>query len=453
MFRFAIGNVIVASWLVASGERLAAKEPISPKEALSHYVHKPDDSYQWKVRRKGKLGPTEFVELILTSQTWREKAWRHQLFLARPSSNTEETSHGLLLIGGGRWRDSLAEAPKDDKLPDEAMIIGAAIEQLKTPVAILLQVPHQPLFDGMYEDAIIAYTFEQYLKTGETDWPLLLPMVKSAVRALDAFTEYADQNWSQTLKTFTVTGASKRGWTTWLTGAVDKRATALAPMVIDVLNMGAHLDYQKEIWGSFSDKIHDYTDRGIDKYLLTEQGADLRAIVDPYSYREVLDQPKFLFIGTNDRYWPLNSLQLYWDDLVGDNSVMYVPNQGHSIKDMNRVLGSLTGFHRAAAQGNTLPVVTGLPTHEDGQLQMDIRCSQQPERVAVWWATSHTTDFRDAKWQATNTVCDGNCYRHAVRCPDDGYLAAFGEAVFEQDGWHCFLSTEITMVDADGSIQ
>ena len=111
-------------------------------------------------------------------------------------------------------------------------------ERLATPVAVLRQVPFQPIF-GMREDDLIAHTFEQYVKTGEADWPLLLPMVKSVVRAMDATQVYATDSWDLSIEEFTVTGASKRGWTTWLTAAVDPRVTALAPMVIDMLNMRA----------------------------------------------------------------------------------------------------------------------------------------------------------------------------------------------------------------------
>ena len=42
------------------------------------------------------------------------------------------------------------------------------------------------ILGGMVEDEAISYTFAQFLKTGDPEWPLLLPMVKSAVRGMDA---------------------------------------------------------------------------------------------------------------------------------------------------------------------------------------------------------------------------------------------------------------------------
>ena len=131
------------------------------------------------------------------------------------------------------------------------------------------------MFDGKVEDAIISLTFENYLRTGESDWPLLLPMTKSAVRGMDAVQEFTKEKWQLEIASFTVSGASKRGWTTWLTGAADKRAVAIAPMVIDVLNMGPQMKHQKETWGDLSEQVHDYKERGLDDAVVGPRTATL----------------------------------------------------------------------------------------------------------------------------------------------------------------------------------
>jgi PhoPQ-activated pathogenicity-related protein len=244
-----------------------AKSPAPPlpeaSPALADYVKRSDDNYAWKVLQRGKQGAGEYVELILTSQKWHDILWRHQLFIYRPAK-VKNSKQALLLIDGGSWSDALADPPKDEKppaLPDKVKLVTMLADMMQTPIAVVRQVPQQPIFDGRKEDQIIALTFSKYFETGESDWPLLLPMVKSAVRAMDATQEFAKDEWKMEIERFLVTGASKRGWTTWLTAATDPRVDALAPMVINMLNMAAHDELQLESFGKYSEQINDYTER------------------------------------------------------------------------------------------------------------------------------------------------------------------------------------------------
>jgi PhoPQ-activated pathogenicity-related protein len=225
--------------------------------ALADYVAKPDASYQWQVRGRYRYRGSELVELRLVSQTWRDVVWKHQLILIRPP-HVADDDRGLLIIGGGRWQDSYDTEPAAASLPEGGRLFVAIARRLETVVAVLGEVPFQPLFDRN-EDGLIAYTFDQYLKTGDPEWPLLLPMVKSAVRAMDAVTEATEREWDTPVSQFTVLGGSKRAWTTWLTAAQDRRVTALAPVVLDALNMEQHFPYQTRTWGSPSEEIEPYT--------------------------------------------------------------------------------------------------------------------------------------------------------------------------------------------------
>lgn len=411
--------------------------------ALYDYVTKPDDSYTWKVRQKTKVGDVEAVEIILTSQTWRDIVWKHQLILFRPPEI--KNNQGLLLISGGSWKDELEEPPADgaQNLPPESFVLASLVKRIGSPVALINQVPFQPVFDGMVEDQIISYTFERFLETGERDWPLLLPMTKAAVRAMDTTQEYAQKHWSANIESFTVTGGSKRGWTTWLTGAVDARATAIAPIVIDVLNMPAQMDHQLAAWGKYSEQIADYTRRGIQLKSQSPRGRELNAIADPYSYRAVLTQPKLLIIGTNDPYWPLDALNIYWDDLKGEKYILYVPNNGHGVNDLKRIVGSISALHRSAAGEMTMPKLDWKMDGDGKALKLEVSADRAPKSVSAWRATSPTLDFRPAEWTSEPVEASGDAYIYTFAVPTDGYAALFGELEFEADGVPYFLSTNV----------
>ncbi len=421
-----------------------------PRTALADYLHKPDSSYRWERKRVGKLRGSEFVELLLVSQTWRDIPWKHQLFVIKPKKLKNHNGHGLLVIAGGRWRSEY-EGPRDDAdLPKRAAVFARLAKMLGTPVAVLRQVPHQPLFDGLTEDRMIAYSFDQYLRTADPEWPLLLPMTKSARRAMDAVQEFAQQEWSLPLETFTVLGGSKRGWTTWLVGATDPRVTALVPVVIDMLSLESQLAHQRNVWGNLSYKISPYTDIDLPARLATDRGRALQHIVDPYRYRAQLTQPKLIVVGTNDNYWPLDALNLYWADLVGPKYALYVPNERHSISDYRRVLGTVGALHRHAAAGAKLPELDWQFAEQGDEIVLSVSVDPIPRRVAAWVAHSPTRDFRQANWGSQRLKRARDSYRFATRKPAEGYTALFGEAVFGKRRQRYYLSSNVRIIDHNG---
>jgi PhoPQ-activated pathogenicity-related protein len=429
----------------------AAKPNVTLPDAsssLSDYVKQPDSSYAWHVRERGKVGTGEYAELILTSQTWHDIVWKHQLFIYRPAK-IRDSAQALLLIDGGSWSDSLENPPDASKpvqLPGQVRIITMLADMLQSPIAVVRQVPNQPIFDGRKEDQIIALTFSKFFETGQTDWPLLLPMVKSAVRAMDTVQKFAQQEWQMDVQRFLVTGASKRGWTTWLTAATDDRVDALAPMVINMLNMVAHDELQLKSFGKRSEQIRDYTERGLQEQMGTPRGASLRAIVDPIAYRAKLTQPKLIILATNDAYWPVDALNLYWKDLLGDKYILYVPNNGHGIQDYPRVVATIAAFDRSLDGGKPMPKLDWQLNDLVNPTKLELTSDKPPIAVRQWSADADTRDFRQAVWKSSPVAAsNGDNHKFAIDLakPKHGFSARFLEAEFAGDAAPFVLSTTL----------
>lgn len=256
-------------------------------------------------------------------------------------------------------------------------------------VATLFNVPNQPLF-GRREDDLIAHTFEQFIESGDSDWPLLFPMAKSAIRAMDAVSELSGGK----VKRFVVTGGSKRGWTAWLVGASrDKRVIGIAPVVFDNLRFAEQLKHQKATWGKYSEMIGDYTDRGLDELVDSVPGKKLLSLVDPFAYLDRLTLPKLILNGTNDRYWTVDAHTIYWDKLKGPKALYNIPNSPHAMS--MPTVAPIAAFSRACAEGRTLAQPQA--KLEGGMLIVT------PGKGAVgtsgWITSSKTLDFRMSEWK------------------------------------------------------
>ena len=458
--RRAFCTVWVSAWLVSA----AWAEPL---DNLDKYIAKKDKSYQWRIIDEQKVTPTvSRIEMILTSQTWRGMDWHHrvQIFYPKKMANVH---HAFMLISGGSWNDE-REKQREERLRKERKAREAGEEPAekpgrrggfegkmatqivaasKMPMAVLGNVPLQPIFDGKSEDAIISYTFEKYVETGDPDWPLLLPMTKSAVRCMDAIQAMAKRDWKTEVKGFIVAGGSKRGWTTWLTAAMDKRVKACAPAVIDVLNMRAQMKHQLAAWGKYSEMINDYTMRGIQDKMDTPRGKELLRIVDPYTYREQVTMPKMLIIGTNDRYWPLDALNLYWDDLVGEKYILYVPNKGHAAIDIPRLLANCGALSMLGAGKVEFPKMTWDLKACDEGLTLKVKADKPPKRMWAFLSESPTRDFREVHWRhETMSEADGG-FVHKLPMPESGYAAMYGEGLFSLGGLRSvYLCTNVKII-------
>ncbi len=424
--------------LPAREPKVAARdENLRLPAAIFDYVTRPEPAYSWKLNTSRDTPSGRLYEITMRSQTWQDITWEHSLIVHEPKEVAVE-DHMLLFVTGG----SNGRRPGDGE-----HTTGFALARLTgARVAMLYQVPNQPLFGNRYEDDLITETWLRYLESGDETWPLLFPMVKSAVKAMDTLEALAGQHWQTRLKGFVITGASKRGWTSWLTPVVDQRIVGTAPMVIDVLNFRPQMQHQLDVWGAYSDQIHDYSSKG-----LIKQGDEspreekLRVMMDPYTYRSVLKLPKLLVNGTNDQYWVVDAMNLYWSDLVGPKFVLQVPNAGHGLEGGgDRVGATIAAFFRHVVRGRDLPKISWKSLQDDGSYQLQVTATPNPRKVTLWQSRSSTGDFRQARWASKDMQPNKEVYLGRVPKPDNGdHVAFFGELEFQSDGQTYWLSTVI----------
>ncbi len=409
---------------------------------LKEYVQKEDKTFSWKLKDKKEVFQGTMYEIDLVSQTWHDIKWEHSLVIYHPK-DTKPTETIFLWNTGGK-----------PSIVNNLLAFEIA-GRIKGPIAFLYDIPNQPLFDGKKEDKLIAETFVRFLETKDESWPLLFPMVKSVVKAMDAVQAFGKQEWKFDVKSFVVAGASKRGWTTWLTAASgDARVKAIAPLVFDTLNMRMQLPHQLKSYGSYSRMIHDYTERKLVPLPDTAEAKKLWGMVDPWVYRETLKMPKMIINGTNDPYWTLDALNLYWDDLKGNKWILYVPNAGHGLeqqyeggkKDRLRVLSTLSAFAAHEITNTPMPRLQWKYQTTDGKIQLEVSCKPPMKAGRLWIADSDTLDFRQSKWKEQAATLGQGVVSGAVSRPEKGYRAVFGECEFEIMGLRYFLSSQLRIV-------
>lgn len=386
---------------------------------LISYVQKFDPSYSYEIVKEINIEGCKAKIINMTSQTWQNITWRHWLVILSPEEATS-SDIALLVINGG------SNNQKEPNLNSVEVKVASLVgKKTKSVIAVLFQVPNQPLFDGRNEDQIIAYTYDKYLNGEGEEWPLLLPMVKSAVRAMDTIQKVQKDTENQEIKRFLLTGGSKRGWTTWLTAATkDPRVVAIAPVVIDVLNMKQQMIHQLRCYGTFSSEIEDYTKLGIQKRMNSPKGAQLLSIVDPYSYKDTLTLPKLVILGTNDPYWTVDASNFYFKDFPGDKYLCFQPNTGHDITPTG--IATLAEFFLSIKENKSLPKITW---EYSKNYTITVKWNDPSGTAYLWKADSNNRDFRNSKWESEQ-LKGKNKVKVKLKRPNTGWSAYYVEVRF-----------------------
>jgi len=436
--------------------------------ALQDYVAAPDGNYSWthlpQFDQTG-LG-YKVMFLNMTSQGWLSPAlvsasvWWHFLAVIIPNTLNPDFAHrGLLYITGG---ENSATTP--ESLTGEDMIVGAALAvECQTIVGVLFQIPNAPVYfydekpapTRRIEDAIIAYGWAKYiLDPSEPQYLLRLPMTKASVRALDAVSEFWQQQSGNQLTQWIAAGASKRGWTTWTLGAVDPtRVVGIIPMVLDELNFVKNIHHHWRAYGgAWSFALKDYVNLNVTEQLDSDNFAKAMSIVDPIVYREVLTMPKLILSTGGDEFLMPDNNDWYWPLLQGEKHFHQFPNLEHSMaEDVPLVLDTVKGFVLALQTNTPRPAYTWTKA-ADGTLEVVIPAGGvMPNQVKLWSALTIDgplrRDFRlvalmnsttppnqpwlhPVFWNSTDlapvsNTTDGLVYQALMPTPTDGGWVAF----------------------------
>lgn len=395
---------------------------------MDRFLREPKTGYEWKIINEEKTENGKVFKIQLISQVWQDKKWKHDLDFYQPKRLLHDDKAILLITGD--------KSAHDEDLKN-AYLLG---DLSKMNVVILYDVPNQPLFNDLREDDLVSYTFEKYLDTQDSSLPLLMPMVRSAVRAMDAVSEFSTEKTDKRISQFILTGASKRAWTTYITSATDDRVIGMAPMVFDMLRIPDQIKHQKSMWGRVSPMFAPYEMRGLLEEFDSPPIKKLLDCVDPYTYayRRRLLMPKLIILGANDPFWAIDGLNLYWNDLPHPKMVLYVPNAGHGLEDKQRVMNTLSAFCRIVAARKAFPNFSWTWV-TSGTSAIAKLSAHGSTKTRLWVAESDNLVFVESKWKETESSQGDLQTPHPKGTK--GYRAVFAEAEFQFEEIKYNLST------------
>ncbi|MEK9613450.1 MAG: PhoPQ-activated protein PqaA family protein [Flavobacteriaceae bacterium] len=426
------------------------KQPRIPFDVLKEYIQdRTDFSYEIKDSLNFEAAKAYRVKMYsgkwLTEEIVDQPQWWHWVDIIIP--HKRDTNKGLLFIGGGSKADSIWIL--------DSLNLSKAL-QSKSVIAHISNVPFQPITFkendtiARYEDNLIAYGWDQFLRRGaqekDAEWLARFPMTRAVVRGMDVIEELtADQK--QPVEQFVLSGASKRGWTTWTSAAADSRVIGMAPLVIDLLNIIPSFEHHHKVYGSWSPAVADYVHFNIMDWMGSKEFETLLDYVEPYEFKNVFEMPKLIINGTIDEFFVTDSWQFYYDSLPGKKYLQYVPNGNHGLAGSYNS-ENVFSFYDRLIHDIPIPKMDWNILPDGFELEVD---SSDEYEINLWSITNtNTRDFRiwevGRNWQKT-AIKKNKEGIYKIEAPSkDGFTASLVEVVFNTNSNNPLTLTTGTLV-------
>lgn len=446
---------------------------------LDQYVSAPESVFGWQKVGSTIKNNSEFSldTFNMTSQTWLTPAnsdkaiWRHQLVVVTPTNIDPQCDTAFLWITWGSDNSNTTVPgwkPTGQNDMDLLVTADAAVNA-RCFGLMLYQVPDQPICwpqaDGTRfcgsEDAAIGYTFQQFFEQNKSaEHMLLFPMTKAGVKAMDAGEQIFSQVFNHPIKNWVVSGASKRGWTTYLVGATDpkryQRIKAIVPVVLDAINFESFLKREYQSYNqAYSWVVRPY--RVLAAYVNTSRWSEWAANIDPYFYRQRLTMPKFIVNAVGDEFQLVDDQRHWVKDMPGETKTLMVFDADHPLfPNIVTPLEAIRAFAQSVHLNTARPSYDWSIDATTGQIT--VNTSVPPKDVKVYWATAPPTGRRDFRntvlstspctikiiggclrfipWNHTDPVANSaTSFSTNIPAPADGeYVGFFIQLTFQQEG-------------------
>jgi len=271
---------------------------------------------------------------------------------------------------------------------------------------------------------------------------------------MDAIVQFAQQKGFAKINRFMIAGASKRGWTTWLTPAVDERVVAIVPIVMPMGNMIKVINNLWRSLGEWSFALDDYQQMHLMDWLNTPQFDLMADIIDPMVYKDSLDRiPKYLIISSGDEFFIPDSPREFWSELGGIKHLRVVPNCEHSLAGHDYfTLLQVSEFINYFLNGTLPKSLDYQMIYSNTTATIIVKPPQKPASVTVWQATTLSKTRRDFRliicgdignpdcfqpvlWESDelSPASDGS-YSVSIRAPSEGWIGFLVEVEYRRDG-------------------